>query len=419
MATRRPGFLKCCVDRRGFLKAVGGAGAAATVAGIPAVLRAQAPDVKIGYILPVTGPLAFDASLNLNGLLLAVDEINAAGGVKSLGGAKINLLSGDTQAKVELGNSEAARLIENGIVALIGPYSSLVAYSVRQVTEKNRTPFMLLGAVADNLCEGGLKYIFRVQPNGKAMSTLTMNHVADMGKAANVSIKRVAMMHEDGNFGTTMGNHVEAFAGKLGYQLVMRIPYNLRSPDFTTELSKVKAARPDILVISGYFGDAKLIAETAIKLRMGMHALVGLANAAYSNPRFIADNRELTEHLFDGNYWHNPQSARAKAVFEAYQKKFNGPMTSHGVQAYAVMYVLKDALERAASTDREKVRDAIAKTNLADHILPQDAIRFDETGENANASPALLQVQGGKPLCVGPARFAETKPVFPVPKWKA
>jgi len=402
------------MNRRAFLKA---AGAAAVLSAGPVVVRAQGKEVKLGYILPVTGPLAFEAQLSLNGLQLAVDEINNAGGVKSLGGAKLTLLPGDTQNKVELGNSEAARLIDQGISVLIGPFSSLVAYSVRQVTEKNKTPFMLLAAVADNLTEGGLKYVFRVQPNGKAMATLTMNNMLEMAKQANVAIKRVAMMHEDGNFGTTMGNHVEAFSGKLGYTLVQRIPYSLKSPDFTAELSKVKASKPDLLVISGYYGDSKIIAETASKLRIGVHALVGLANAAYSNPKFIADNRELTEQLFDGNYWHNPQSSRAKVVFAAYEKRFNSTLTSHGVQAYTVMHVIKDALERAGSTDRDKLRDALAKTNLADHILPQDAIKFDETGENVNASPALLQVQNGRPTVVGPARFAEAKPIFPVAKW--
>src|SRR5213594_2035574 len=263
---------------------------------------------------------------------------------------------------------------------------------------------MLLAAVADNLTEGGLRYVFRVQPNGKAMSTLTMNNMFEMSKTANTPIKRVAMMHEDGNFGTTMGNHVEAFAGKLGYSLVQRIPYSLKSPDFTAELSKVKASKPDLLVISGYYGDSRLIAETASKLRIGVHALVGLANAAYSNPKFIADNRGLTDHLLDGNYWHNPQSARAKAVFAAYEKRFNSTLTLHGVQAYTVIHVVKDALERAGSADRDKLRDALARTNVTDHILPQDAIKFDDTGENVNASPSLLQVQKGKP-------------VFPVPKW--
>ena len=403
------------VSRRTFLSA---AGATAAVAGFPSVLKAQAREVKVGYLLPVTGPLAFEGGLALNGLTLAVDEINASGGVKSLGGAKIMLLPGDTQNKVELGNSEASRLVDQGAVAIIGPFSSLVAFSVRQVTEKNRTPFLLLAAVADNLTEGGLKYTFRMQPNGKAMATLTVSNMFEMAKAANLPIKRVAMMHEDGNFGTTMGNHVEAFAKTMGYELVQRIPYNLRSPDLTSELSKVKASRPDLLIVSGYYGDSKLIAETAAKLKIGVNALVGLANAAYSNPKFIAENRELTEHLFDGNYWHNPQSARAKAVFEAYQKKFGSPMSNHSVQGYQVMFVLRDALERAGSMDRDKLRDAIAKGNLTDQILTQESIRFDEAGEDIYATPALIQVQNGKPVVVGPARYAEAKPVFPVPKWK-
>ena len=403
------------VGRRAFLRA---AGTVAAVAGFPAALRAQAREIKVGYLLPVTGPLAFEAGLALNGLTLAVDEINASGGIKSLGGATITLLPGDTQNKVELGNSEASRLIDQGVVTIIGPFSSLVAFSVRQVTEKNRTPFLLLAAVADNLTEGGLKYTFRMQPNGKAMSTLTVSNMFEMAKHANVPIKRVAMMHEEGNFGTTMGNHVEAFSQTMGYELVQRIPYNLRSPDLTSELSKVKAARPDLLIISGYYGDSKLIAETAAKLSIGVSALVGLANAAYSNPKFIAENRELTEYLFDGNYWHNPQSARARAVFAAYQKKFGTVMSNHSVQGYQVTFVLKDALERAGLTDRDKLRDAIAKTNLTDHILTQESIRFDDSGEGINATPALIQVQSGKPVVVGPAKYAEAKPVFPVPKWK-
>src|SRR4029078_11673819 len=156
----------------------------------------------------------------------------------------------------------------------------------------------------------------------------TMNNLVEMAKASNTTIKRVAMMHEDGNFGTTMGNHVEAFGGKLGDTLVQRIPYSIKSPDFTAELSKVKASKPDLVVISGYYGDFKIIAETPAKLRIGVNALVGLANAAYSNPKFIADNRELTDQLFDGNYWHNPQSPRAKAVFAAYEKRFNSTLTS-------------------------------------------------------------------------------------------
>src|SRR5437773_7616677 len=106
------------MHRRAFLKT---AGVVAALGAVPSVGRAQAKEVKLGYMLPVTGPLAFEAQLSLNGLQLAVDEINNAGGINALGGAKLTLLPGDTHNKVELGNSEAARRIGQGISALIGP----------------------------------------------------------------------------------------------------------------------------------------------------------------------------------------------------------------------------------------------------------------------------------------------------------
>jgi branched-chain amino acid transport system substrate-binding protein len=144
---------------------------------------------------------------------------------------------------------------------------------------------------------------------------------------------------------------------------------------------------------------------------------MGISNGGFSNPKFLADQKELSDLILDGNYWHNPKSERAKQVMEAYQKRFSAPMSSHSVQAYSATMVLRDALERAGGTDRAKVREALAKTNLADHILPQGPIQFDKTGENANAQSALLQNQGGKTVVVGPAQFAEAKAVFPVPRW--
>src|SRR3989442_5282701 len=112
------------MHRRAFLKT---AGVVAALGSVPSIGRAQAKEVKLGYILPVTGPLAFEAQLSLNGLQLAVDEINAAGGVKALGRAKLPLLPGDTQQKVEPRNSHAARLIRPGVAAVDAPLSCPVS----------------------------------------------------------------------------------------------------------------------------------------------------------------------------------------------------------------------------------------------------------------------------------------------------
>lgn len=402
------------VDRRAFIM---GAAAGAAALGFPAVLRAQARELKVGHIHPLSGFLAFDGGLVVNGLTLAVEEINAAGGIKSMGGAKLTLVGGDSQGKVEVGMAESERLIREGVVALMGPYQSPVAYAVSQLAEKERTPFVITIAVADNVTERGFEYTFRVQPNARAMTVRSLDHLGDLAKATGVTVKTIAMLHEDGLFGTSVAAHVERHAKNLGMDLVLKVGYNVRTPDVTTEITKVKAARPDLVVVTGYFGDGLLIARTATEARLETKAVMGIANGGFSNPKFLADQPQLADLIMDGNYWHNPRSERAKRVMEAYQKRFNASMSSHSVQSYSATMVLRDALERAGSPDRAKIREALAKTNLGDHILPQGPIQFDKTGENVNAQPVLLQNQGGKTLVVGPAQFAEAKAVFPVPRW--
>jgi len=405
--------MRTATSRRTFLRAAAGAAAL----GFPAVLRAQARELRIGHIHPLSGFLAFDGGLVVNGLTLAVEEVNAAGGIKSMGGAKLALVGSDTQGKVEVGMAESERLIRDGVVALMGPYQSPVAYAVSQLAEKERTPFVITVAVADNVTERGFEYTFRVQPNARGMTVRSLDHLAELAKATGVTIKTIAVMHEDGLFGTSITGHVERHAKTLGMEVVTKVGYNFRTPDVTTEVTKIKAARPDLVVVTGYFGDGLLIARTATEHRLETKAVMGIANGGFSNPKFLADQPQLADLIMDGNYWHNPRSERAKRVMEAYQKRFNAPMSSHSVQSYSALMVLRDALERAGSPDRAKIREALAKTNLTDHILPQGPIQFDKTGENAGAQAALLQNQGGKTVVVGPAPFAEAKAVFPVPRW--
>ena len=402
------------LSRRTFLR---GAAAVGAALGFPAVLRAQAREIKIGHIHPVSGPLAFDGGLVVNGLTLAVEEINAAGGIRSMGGGKITLVGGDSQGKVEVGMAESERLIRDGALVLMGPYQSPVAYAVSQLAEKERTPFVITVAVADNITERGFEYTFRVQPNARAMTMRSLDHLAELAKTAGVTVKTIAMMHEDGLFGTSIAGHLEKHAKTLGMELVLRVPYSFRTADVTTEVTKIKAAKADLVVVTGYFGDGLLIARTATEHRLEAKAVAGIANGGFSNPKFLADQPQLADLIMDGNYWHNPRNERAKRSMEAYQKRFNAPMSSHSVQSYSATMVARDALERAGKPDRAAIREALAKTNLADHILPQGPIQFDKTGENVNAQPALLQNQGAKTVVVGPAQFAEAKAVFPVPRW--
>jgi branched-chain amino acid transport system substrate-binding protein len=409
--------MRSALSRRTFLETGLRTAAGAAALGIPAVLRAQAREVRVGHVHPLSGPLAFDGGLVVNGLILAVEEINGAGGIKSMGGARLTLVGGDSQSKVDVGSSEAERLLREGVVTLMGPYQSPVAYNVSQLCEKERTPFVITVAVADNITERGFEYTFRVQPNARAMTTRSLDHLGELAKSSGVAVKTIAVLHEDSLFGTSIAGHVERHAKTLGMEVVLKVGYNFRTPDLTNEVAKVKVSRPDLVIVSGYFPDAIVVARTATEHRLETRAVTGIANGGFSNPKFLADQPQLADLIMDGNYWHNPRSERAKRVMEAYQKRFNAPMSSHSVQSYSAAMVLRDALERAGSPDRGQIREALAKTNLTDHILPQGPIQFDKTGENVNAQPALLQNQSGKTVVVGPSQFAEAKAVFPVPRW--
>src|SRR5207245_1089173 len=116
-----------------------------------------------------------------------------------------------------------------GVVAALGSVPSIGRGQGKEVKLGYLPPETGPHGRAHISTNDGLKYTARGQTTGNATSKLTMNNMAEKAKNANVAIKRVAMMHEDGNFGTTMGNHVEAFGAKLGYTMVQRIPYSLKS----------------------------------------------------------------------------------------------------------------------------------------------------------------------------------------------
>jgi branched-chain amino acid transport system substrate-binding protein len=117
----------------------------------------------------------------------------------------------------------------------------------------------------------------------------------------------------------------------------------------------------------------------------------------------------------DGNYQANLLSPRTQSAYANYQKEYNAPMGTSTVFAYQAVYVVADALERAKSDKREAVREALAKTSLAEHILPQGPIVFGANGQNTNAAATMMQIQKGVIKVVWPKAYGQAAPIFPVP----
>jgi len=404
------------VTRRSFLTSTGAAGLALAL-GPPVVGHAQPKELLVGSIHPLTGPLAPDGHSVANGCQLAFEQKNAAGGIKALGGARIRLVNADHQFQPKVGAAEAERLIREGAVALLGAFASAVTMQTSQIAEKQGVPHVVTVAVADEITERGFKYTFRVQPNATDMAVQTVKYVRELCTLKQLPLKTVAVVHEN-TFGTALFNRVAKAAPEHGFEIVGNVPYAARAADLTTEISKAKAMNAELIFDSGYLSDGLLKMRTYRDLRVEPKGgIVGVANGCYSNPNFVKELGRVSEGIMDGNYWHNPASPFSRDVIKQYEARFNAPFQSHTVWGYNAALVLIDALERAGSAEPARLRDALARTDLKEHIAPGDAIVFNEQGQNRNATVTMQQIQKGHIRVVLPKTYADAEPVFPIPGW--
>jgi branched-chain amino acid transport system substrate-binding protein len=370
--------------------------------------------ITIGSLHPLSGSSAADGQQMDNGAKLAVDAINKAGGIKALDGAKLKLESADTKGAPETGQSEAQRLIEEGAVALLGTYQSAVSQNVAAVAERNQVPFVIDVSSADAILQQGYKYTFRLQPSAKVLAERGAEYLADVSKAAGSPAKKVAILHEQGPFGTAIKDTFTAKAQSLGMDVGPVISYDPASvSDFTTQITSVRESGADVLMVAGYYRDGVLVANAVNTVKPDLDAVWGVANGAFDTPQFPGEVGAAGEGFFDANYRLDITNPDTKKLVDEYKKTYNDDIRTAAVLSYDAVRVIAAALEKAGDASPKKVRDAIAETKL-DSLIAQDGpITFTDTGENENAAPILMQVVGGTVKQVFPDKYAETKPVYP------
>ena len=203
------------ISRRTVVKAA----AASTLPGAPGLLLAQARPVKVGLIHPVSGALAYSGGQGRMGCQMAIDEINAAGGLKALGGAKLEAALGDSQSRPEVGVAEVERLHQEGVAAYVGCFASAIALPATQAAAKYNTPFMIDVGVSDAIVSRGLKNVFRLAPgNGKCVDDAFAG-LAEVNKAAGGVAKSVVLVHEDSEFGTSTARLLSGKISGIGLEV--------------------------------------------------------------------------------------------------------------------------------------------------------------------------------------------------------
>jgi branched-chain amino acid transport system substrate-binding protein len=375
--------------------------------------------VLLGSIYPLSGTLATESGMFNNGIDLAVEQINSAGGVACLNGAKLRVEHADSQGQPAVGAREAQRLIDAGAVALFGALQSSVTMSTTEVAEQARVPYMVVGAPDDAILKQGLTYSFRVQPNQTQMVDSFLQHLLGLLTAQTEPISTAVVLHEDSPFGTGFADVLKKRAPAQNIHILDDISYTAAGlTDIAPLLDRARALNPDpdIVIVIGRYTDSVLIAQTAASMKFAP-PLMGLDDGAWSTPQFITGLGDTASWYFNEMYTANPRNEKSQQVRDAYRARFSAEMPPQAIMAYQSVFVLHDALSRACSLDHGKLREALAQTNYADHILAYTGpITFDGSGQAADARSLMLQVQNGAVAVVKPEDLADAPIMFPPPQ---
>lgn len=394
----------------------------ALVAVVCSDVRADEP-IRIAAVDSFSGPVSNLGHGTFNAEKIAVDEINAAGGIKSLGGRKLLLVRYDTQGSVQTGQTAAEKAIQDGAVALIGTSQSSVTLATTTVAERARVPQIVSGSNAPEITARGYKYTFRILVNAAVASGGYIDTFHGLFRDAGVPLKRIVCLYEDTAYGQSSFKAYAPSAARLGLEMT-GIAVKTGSSDFSSVVARARDAKPDYLMFVGYTNDA-ITLVTALRESNADFPLVYLSTGP-TDPEFIkAVGPEdaagfLAIKYFDRNVKPMGNSDGPAKFYAAYKAKYGEPGFLSG-QGYVSVRTLAKALEASGSTEGPKLRDALAAVELtaADgNIMPYKAVKFDETGQNIYANAPFAQVgDKGESFLVSPPEYAVRKVKIPMPKW--
>ena len=404
-------------------------GATASAALLPVVAGAQTSEVVIGMIYPLSGASAqigvdaqkaFETAAEIINKNFDFDMPLARGeGLAGLGGAKVRLVFADHQADPQKGRAEAERRItQEKVCAVIGTYQSAVAVTVSQVCERYGIPFMSADNSSPSLHRRGLKFYFRASPHDEMYSQAMFDFFDTMKKQKGVKIETLSLFHEDTIFGTDSGNAQTKLAGERGYKIVSDIKYRANSPSLSAEVQQLKAANADVLMPSSYTTDGILLIKTMGELGYKPPAIVAQDAGFSEKALYDAVGDRLEGAISRGTFSLDLAAKRPMVgkINDMFKAKSGKDLNDYSSRQFIALILMADAINRAKSTDGEKIREALAATDIPGEqtIMPWKRVKFDETGQNNDADPVLLQYVGGKFVTIFPPQAAVAEAIWPM-----
>lgn len=397
------------------------AAAVSLAAAGPGQAKVEGDTIVLGAAVSLTGKYSTNGEHTKNGYDLAVERINEMGGVKVGDKSyKVRIIYYDDESTPARGAQLAERLIsQDGVKYMLGPYSSGLTKAIAPVTEKFGIPMVEGNGASRSLFTQGYKYLFAVLSTSEKYLASAIELAAEQAEKAgrDPSSLKLAAAFENDPFSQDVRAGVLDDAEKFGIQVVIddKLPPELN--DMSATLTKVKALRPDILVVSGHSKGAVLavrqVAET--KTYVPMLAITH-CDAADVVGKFGKDAEyTLCATQWDPNLTYEDRwFGKASDYAKAFEAKYGYTPPYQAAESTASVLVYADALERAGAFETEKVRDALAATKLQTFY---GNVEFDETGKNIAKPMVLWQIQGGQYNVVAPTKWATSELIHPMPQW--
>jgi len=418
--------------------AAGGAAAAAgnAAASTAAASGASGDEIKIGFLTPMSGNNAtYGAQVKAGGQMIA-DVINEEhpemamalakeAGLPNLNHAKIKLVFADSKQDPTTAASEAKRLItEEHVVAMTGQYTSAVTKSVAVVTEQYGIPLLTAGS-SPSLTDAttGFHWYFRFGANDTYYIRDSFELIKQLNAEKNAGIKTVGLVSEDSEFGANIAKEEERLAKEYGINVVVDITYPSSATNVSSEVMKIKAANPDVVMMSSYAADAILYVKTFKEQNYVPKILLG-QRGGFVQPDFLNTMGKDMEYICTTGGWTSDlKSDTSKQLIELYKKYTpDGLDLSEGVvKDMSNVLLLALGINQAGSTDPDKLNDALRNLKVDTKTLPipWTDITVDQYGQNTSANTFVMQMKDGKYQTVWPSDQAAIDITYPMPAWDA
>ncbi len=389
-----------------------GLGASAIVAGVSPfnIVRAAGGPLKVGVLLPRSGVQAGIGQDCWRGAELA------NGILKELGLPQLDIVSGDTETKVEVARSRAEKLISDGAQLLVGAFDSGQTTAIAQVAEQKGVPLVINIAASPAITEQGYKFVFRNFPTAVMILGDAFKNQKEVFANVGAAPKTVVFMHVNDTFGTAMSKGISHVMPKFNmpYKIVQEIAYDPAAHDLSVEIAKAKATGADGLLMVSRLNDAILLTRELVKQRWSPMAILSMGPGWYED-QYLKTLGKLSDGPLSFVPWYDPNKPLSKKLEQALAKKYPGfNLNTNHVYTFEALLVAADAYKRAGSADPKALADAIRKTHITNNVSPGPGIQFNAKGQNDKLQDSAIQNRGGKLVAVAPKSAANAKPEWPL-----